>query len=81
MQEKGLVYQKEAFVNWDPIDCTVLANEQVDSEGKSWRSGARVERIKLKQWYFKITDYAEKLHCDLESLDGCSSRSDQGHRV
>lgn len=69
--EKGLAYQKEGFVNWDPVDKTVLANEQVDSEGRSWRSGAQVERIRMKQWYFKITEYAERLHRDLDTLDGC----------
>jgi leucyl-tRNA synthetase len=52
--QMGLAYQKEALVNWDPIDQTVLANEQVDSEGKSWRSGAKVERKQLRQWFFKI---------------------------
>ncbi|MCC0177443.1 leucine--tRNA ligase [Waterburya agarophytonicola K14] len=70
----GLAYQKEAAVNWDPIDQTVLANEQVDSEGKSWRSGAVVERKLLKQWFFKITDYAEKLLQDLDRLDGWPER-------
>jgi leucyl-tRNA synthetase len=55
----GLAYQKEAVVNWDPVDQTVLANEQVDPEGKSWRSGALVERKKLKQWFFKVTEFAE----------------------
>ena len=57
----GLAYQKEAAVNWDPVDQTVLANEQVDSEGYSWRSGAKVERKVLTQWFLKITDYAEQL--------------------
>ena len=58
--QAGLAYQNEAAVNWDPIDQTVLANEQVDSEGKSWRSGAKVERKLLKQWFLKITAYAEE---------------------
>lgn len=70
----GLAYQKEAAVNWDPIDQTVLANEQVDSEGRSWRSGAQVERRLLKQWFFKITDYAEQLLKDLDQLDGWPER-------
>lgn len=69
-----LAYQKEAAVNWDPIDQTVLANEQVDSEGRSWRSGAIVERKLLKQWFFKITDYAEKLLQDLDRLEGWPDR-------
>ncbi|RMF67481.1 MAG: leucine--tRNA ligase, partial [Cyanobacteria bacterium J069] len=72
--EAGLAYQKEAAVNWDPIDQTVLANEQVDSEGKSWRSGAKVERRLLKQWFLKITDYAEQLLQDLNQLDGWPER-------
>ncbi|MFN6394842.1 MAG: class I tRNA ligase family protein, partial [Aphanizomenon sp.] len=59
--QAGLAYQREAAVNWDPIDQTVLANEQVDNEGRSWRSGAIVERKLLRQWFFKITDYAEEL--------------------
>ncbi len=66
----GLAYQKSATVNWDPIDKTVLANEQVDAFGKSWRSGAKVEKRKLKQWFLKITDYAEPLLEDLNTLDG-----------
>ncbi len=65
-----LAYQKEATVNWDPVDQTVLANEQVDNEGKSWRSGAKVERKLLKQWFLKITNYAEQLLNDLEQLTG-----------
>jgi leucyl-tRNA synthetase len=68
--QAGLAYQKEGSVNWDPIDRTVLANEQVDGEGKSWRSGAIVEKKLLKQWYFKITDYAEQLLGDLSQLEG-----------
>ncbi|MEM8723618.1 MAG: leucine--tRNA ligase [Cyanobacteria bacterium P01_G01_bin.39] len=72
--DAGLAYQKEAAVNWDPIDQTVLANEQVDSEGRSWRSGATVERKLLKQWFFKITDYAEKLLQDLDQLEGWPER-------
>ncbi|MGB3298638.1 MAG: leucine--tRNA ligase [Phormidesmis sp.] len=72
--EAGLAYQKEAAVNWDPIDQTVLANEQVDSEGRSWRSGAEVERKLLRQWFFKITDYAEQLLNDLDQLSGWPER-------
>ncbi len=66
--EAGLAYQKEAAVNWDPVDQTVLANEQVDNEGYSWRSGAKVERKFLTQWFLKITDYAEQLLQDLDTL-------------
>lgn len=72
--EAGLAYQKEAAVNWDPIDQTVLANEQVDAEGYSWRSGAKVERKLLKQWFLKITDYAEQLLNDLQQLQGWPDR-------
>ncbi|WP_457645017.1 leucine--tRNA ligase [Profundibacter sp.] len=64
--DKGLVYRKEAVVNWDPVDMTVLANEQV-IDGKGWRSGAPVERRELTQWFFKISDYSEEL---LTALDG-----------
>ncbi len=66
MMDKGLVYRKNAVVNWDPVDMTVLANEQV-IDGKGWRSGAEVERKELTQWFFKISDYSEEL---LEALDG-----------
>lgn len=68
--EKGLAYQKEALVNWC-TDCnTVLANEQVDAEGKCWRCGHQVTKRKLKQWFFKITDYAERLLEGLDNLPG-----------
>ncbi len=72
--DAGLAYQKEAAVNWDPVDQTVLANEQVDNEGRSWRSGAKVERKLLRQWFFKITDYAERLLNDLDQLPGWPER-------
>ena len=72
--KSGLVYQKESQVNWDPIDNTVLANEQVDSEGRSWRSGAIVEKKLLKQWFLKITKYAEELLRDLDLLEGWPER-------
>ncbi|GGH27611.1 leucyl-tRNA synthetase [Cribrihabitans marinus] len=64
--EKGLVYRKNAVVNWDPVDMTVLANEQV-IDGKGWRSGAEVERRELTQWFFRISDFSEEL---LDALDG-----------
>lgn len=67
MLEKGLVYRKNAVVNWDPVDMTVLANEQV-IDGKGWRSGAAVERRELTQWFFKISDYSEDLLNALDSL-------------
>jgi leucyl-tRNA synthetase len=67
--EKGLVYKKTAVVNWDPVDQTVLANEQV-IDGKGWRSGAPVERRAIPQWFLKITDYAQELLDDLDALDG-----------
>jgi leucyl-tRNA synthetase len=66
--EKGLVYNKTAMVNWDPVDQTVLANEQV-IDGRGWRSGALVERREIPQWFLKITDYAEELLTDLDKLD------------
>ena len=66
--DKGLVYKKENYVNWDPIDETVLANEQVIN-GKGWRSGATVERKKLNQWFFNISKFSNELLEDLNSLD------------
>ena len=66
--EKGLVYRKNAVVNWDPVDMTVLANEQVEN-GRGWRSGALVERRELTQWFFKISDYSEELLDALDSLE------------
>lgn len=57
--ERGLVYQKEAFVNWDPIDQTVLAEEQVDANDCSWRSGAKVEKRLLQQWFIRTTPFAK----------------------
>ena len=69
MLEKGLAYQEEAEVNWDPVDQTVLANEQV-IDGKGWRSGAEVEKKRLKQWFLKITDYAEELLEGTDKLNG-----------
>ena len=65
--EKGLVYKKNATVNWDPVDQTVLANEQV-IDGRGWRSGALIEKKEIPQWFIKITDYAEELLADLEQL-------------
>ncbi len=67
LMKKGLVYKKESEVNWDPVDQTVLANEQV-IDGRGWRSGALVERKKIPQWFLKITDYADQLLEDLEQL-------------
>ena len=67
LYDKGLVYRKENYVNWDPVDMTVLANEQVIN-GKGWRSGALVERKKLNQWFFNINKFSEELLSDLETL-------------
>ena len=72
--EAGLAYQKEATVNWDPVDQTVLANEQVDSEGRSWRSGALVQKRQLRQWFLRITAYADQLLDDLPKLTGWPER-------
>ncbi len=73
MYEKGLVYRGEALVNWDPVDHTVLANEQV-VDGKGWRSGAPVERRKMPQWCMAITKYADQLLTDLNQLPGWPQR-------
>lgn len=67
--EKGLVYRKNSIVNWDPVDQTVLANEQV-IDGRGWRSGALVERREIPQWFMKITAYADELLDNLDRLDG-----------
>ncbi len=69
LMDRGLAYQEEAEVNWDPVDQTVLANEQV-IDGKGWRSGAEVEKKILKQWFLKITDYAEELLEGTDKLKG-----------
>jgi len=66
---KGLVYRKNSVVNWDPVDQTVLANEQV-VDGKGWRSGVAVERREIPQWFFRITDYADELLGNLDALSG-----------
>ena len=68
MMEKGLVYRKESSVNWDPVDQTVLANEQV-IDGKGWRSGAPIERRKLSQWFFRITAFSDELLAALDDLE------------
>ena len=67
MYEKGLVYRKNSMVNWDPVEQTVLANEQVEN-GRGWRSGAKVQRKELPQWYFRITDYANELLDELDRM-------------
>ena len=69
LYDKGLVYRKENYVNWDPVDETVLANEQV-IDGRGWRSGALVERKKLNQWFFNISKFSDELLEGLETLDG-----------
>jgi leucyl-tRNA synthetase len=69
LYRKGLVYKKNAVVNWDPVDQTVLANEQV-IDGRGWRSGALVERREIPQWFIKITDYAEELLDELDKMEG-----------
>ncbi|KAI8049938.1 hypothetical protein BDF22DRAFT_697486 [Syncephalis plumigaleata] len=72
LYEAGLVYRKEAMVNWDPVDKTVLANDK-----RSWRSGAKVERRQLRQWFIRITEYAEDLLNDLQLLEGWPDRVKQ----
>ncbi|WP_375359007.1 leucine--tRNA ligase [Candidatus Tisiphia endosymbiont of Neophilaenus lineatus] len=71
LYERGLAYQKESLVNWDPVDNTVLANEQV-VDGRGWRSGALVEKRQLKQWFLRITNYAEELLNEIAKLDSWS---------
>ena len=71
--EKGLVYKKDAEVNWDPVDQTVLANEQV-IDGRGWRSGALVEKKKISQYFMRITDYADELLQDINKLKGWPKR-------
>ncbi|MGE0268541.1 MAG: leucine--tRNA ligase [Candidatus Omnitrophota bacterium] len=68
LYKKGLVYKKKSLVNWDPVDNTVLANEQV-IDGKGWRSGAEVEKKEIEQWFIRITAFAEELLADLDKLD------------
>lgn len=68
LHERGLAYQAEALVNYDPVDKTVLANEQVDANGYSWRSGAKVEKKMLRQWFFKISEFRQQLLDDLDHL-------------
>ncbi|TVY86753.1 Leucine--tRNA ligase, mitochondrial, partial [Lachnellula willkommii] len=68
LHERGLAYQAESLVNYDPVDKTVLANEQVDANGNSWRSGAKVEKRLLKQWFFKISEFRQELLDDLQYL-------------
>ncbi|MFY7697485.1 MAG: leucine--tRNA ligase [Legionella sp.] len=79
LYEKGLVYKKNAIVNWDPIDQTVLANEQV-IDGRGWRSGALVEHKEIPQWFIKITAYADELLKDLDTLDDWPSQVRQMQR-
>ncbi len=73
MWERGLAYRAQATVNWDPVDQTVLANEQV-IDGRGWRSGAPVEKRRIEQWFLRITDYAQELLDDLDGLDGWPER-------
>ncbi|MBA3536871.1 MAG: leucine--tRNA ligase [Tatlockia sp.] len=79
LYEKGLVYKKNSVVNWDPVDQTVLANEQV-VDGRGWRSGALVERREIPQWFIKITAYADELLYDLDTLDEWPSQVKQMQR-
>ncbi len=69
LMRKGLAYRRNAVVNWDPVDQTVLANEQV-IDGRGWRSGALVEKREIPQWFLRITDYAQELLDGLDELDG-----------
>ncbi len=73
LYKKGLIYKKTSIVNWDPVDQTVLANEQV-IDGKGWRSGADVEQKEIPQYFFRITDYADELNTDIEKLNDWPSQ-------
>ncbi|PJD93618.1 MAG: leucine--tRNA ligase [Legionella sp.] len=79
LYERGLAYKKSAVVNWDPVDQTVLANEQV-VDGRGWRSGALVERKEISQWFLKITAYADELLEGLDTLDGWPAQVKQMQR-
>lgn len=79
LHEHGLVYRSKEMVNWDPVDQTVLANEQV-IDGKGWRSGVAIERRLMDQWYVRITDYAEALHTELDNLPGWSDAAKGAQR-
>ena len=79
LYEKGMVYKKNAIVNWDPVDQTVLANEQV-VDGRGWRSGALVERKEISQWFIKITAYADELLEDLDKLEAWPAQVKQMQR-
>lgn len=68
MMDAGYAYRREAEVNWDPVDRTVLANEQVDADGRSWRSGAPIERRTLSQWFLRITDLASDLDAGIAEV-------------
>jgi leucyl-tRNA synthetase len=74
LHEAGLVERREAWVNWDPVDQTVLANEQV-IDGRGWRTGAAIERKKLSQWFIRVTDFSEDLSVGLDELDGWSQEA------
>ena len=69
MRQKGLAYKKESYVNWDPVDKTVLANEQIDNQGRSWRSGAKVEKKLMSQWFLDILKYAPEMLEELDKLE------------
>ena len=69
MLKRNLAYKKDSQVNWDPVDQTVLANEQIDANGRSWRSGALVEKKTLSQWFLNIRAYADEMLDELDSLD------------
>ncbi len=83
MMKEGIAYQKEGEVNFDPMDNTVLANEQIDKEGRSWRSGAIAEKRMMTQWYFRITQYADEMKSDIDNMSGFpgSVRAMQRHWI